>query len=139
MISDESLKQDLILLNRIKKTLYMLELADGFENNLKVNSTRNSEKYMLLIHTIQSTVTEATFINVSTSALGASGNACESSVSMLNDLNTAYNLGKVMSIHDIHAFESHKHFYAMLMLHILPTEQGLDRTCFDGPLNHIFA
>ena len=36
-------------------------------------------------------------------------------------------------------FENHEHFYMMHVLHILPTEQGLDRPCFNGTLSYFFT
>ena len=60
----------------------------GFQGNLQTNSTRKSEKYILLIHTLQATYTEVKFLNVSMSALGALDNSCDSLLSMLNDIDT---------------------------------------------------
>ena len=91
LISGENLRPDLILFNRRKTILYILELTVGFESSLEVNSIRKSAKYLSLLKALRATYREVKFVNVSMSALGALDKSCDSLLAMLNNLDNPCN------------------------------------------------
>ena len=66
--------------------MYLLELAVGFESNIKINSERKSDKYRPLILPLQEKYCNVEFINLSIGAVGIFDKSSTSFSSMLNDL-----------------------------------------------------
>ena len=103
LISGDALRPDLILHNKHKNTLYILELTVGFESNLKVNSDRKLNKYKSLVLSLSSSYNAVHFVNVSMSAIGVLDNSCHSLVKMMKDLDMSETLqrhiiSKIMNI-----------------------------------------
>ena len=67
-------------------SVYVLELAFGFESNMKINSDRKATKYHPLINQLYSSYSTVTFVNLSISTIGIYGMSSESFLSMLTDL-----------------------------------------------------
>ena len=103
LISGDTLRPDLILHNKHKNILYILELTAGFESNLKVNSDRKLNKYKSLVFSLSSSYNAVHFVNVSMSAIGVLDNSCHSLVKMMKDLDMSETLqchiiSKIMNI-----------------------------------------
>ena len=103
LISGDTLRPDLILHNKHKNILYILELTVGFESKLKVNSDRKLNKYKSLVLSLSSSYNTVHFVNVSMSALGVLDNSCHSLVKMMKDLDMSETLqrhiiSKIMNI-----------------------------------------
>ena len=84
LITGDSLRPDLVLITKIL-SLYILELAIGFESNMQINSNRKAMKYKTLITDLNSTYSGIKFVNLSMSALGILGSSSHSLLSMVRD------------------------------------------------------
>ena len=92
LISGDTLRPDLILHNKHKNILYILELTVDFESNLKVHSDRKLNKYKSLVLSLSSSYNAVHFVNVSMSAIGVLDNSCHSLVKMMKDLDMSETL-----------------------------------------------
>ena len=85
LITGDSLRPDLILISK-NNDLYVLELAIGFETNVKVNSDRKASKYNPLHEELGSKYKQIKFMNLSLGALGAVGSSSEYFIELLKYL-----------------------------------------------------
>ena len=69
LITGDSLRSDLVLITK-SSSLYILELALGFESNMQINSNRKATKYKTLVTDLNSTCPDIKFVNLSMSAFG---------------------------------------------------------------------
>ena len=85
LITGDYLRTDLVLVLN-STTVYLLELAVGFESSIKINSERKSDKYGPQILALQEKYCNVKYINPSMSAFGIFGRSSVSFSSTLNDL-----------------------------------------------------
>ena len=86
LITGDTFRPDLILYNKHKSTIYILELTVGFESNLRINSERKLDKYRPLVLSLSTSHSKVRFVNVSMSTLGVLDNSCDSLIDLLKDL-----------------------------------------------------
>ena len=70
IITGDSLRPDLILISKNNDLYIILEITNGFETNIKVNSDRKASKYNPLHQEFGSKYKQIKFIKLSLGALG---------------------------------------------------------------------
>ena len=86
LITGHSFRPDFVLVLN-NTTVYLLELTDGFESNIKVNSNRKAAKYHPLLTNLRTEYTNINFVNISMCALGIFGTSSDTFLQVLKDLN----------------------------------------------------
>ena len=85
IITEDNVRPDLLLKTKTN-CLYVLELAIGFETNLKCNADRKRSKHASLISDLKRKYKSVKFVNLSISSLGIFGNSCFSFLEMCDSL-----------------------------------------------------
>ena len=75
IITGES--QGPVLLVIFENKLYVIELTDGYETNIKINSRRKESNYKVLMDRLSGLHNKLKFVNLSMGALGIYGESCE--------------------------------------------------------------
>ena len=89
IITGHSLRSDMLII--FNHTLYIIELAVGFESNVNANSLRKKRRYLELVDTFSQKYDAVKFVNVSMGTLGMFGTSCDTLFSMLNEIGSTQN------------------------------------------------
>ena len=83
IVTGHHLRRDM-LLSIGSATIFIIELAVGFETNTNLNAERKKDKYIQLTRALSSKYRSVKFINLSISSLGIFGKSCSSFIAMCN-------------------------------------------------------